>query len=1202
MPASASRVPRAESLTSSQVPGPTAKVAESIHYGRTQLQKPPRNPGRFTYTYLDGRLRTRNTQTPAPGGGRIVTETSYDGRGLTAVRTAPYFNIGAAGSGMVSAALADLPSRTVYSYDNLQRPTVEALQTLGTEKYRTAYSYDGDRQTVTPPSGGASTSKWDAAGRTTSLAIYPTPSPTGTAETTQYGYNPAGELTTITDAAGNVTTYGYDLAGNRTTVADPDTGASSSTYNPAGDLQSTTDARGQKLSFEYDALGRVTTRWAGEKTTGTKLAAYAYDTLAKGQLTSATRYVGTDEYITEPIGYDDRYRPTGTRWTIPNSEGALAGRYETSYGYDSADHLTTITYPARAGLPAETVTTGYDPLGYATTLTGAVTYITATTFTPIGQLATRTYGDAGPAQLIRGYTWEAATGRLASISATVPNPTQPGTRTTIQDDRYTYLLAGDIAAIKDTTDGQSQCLRYDGQHRLTEAFTAVDNCAADPTTNVAATGKTPYWDSFRFDTAARRATDTHRTGTATTNRTYTYPAAGQPRTHAVTSIAVTGATTRTDTFGYDAAGNMRNRTVKGTPSTYTINAEGRFDTATVNTTAQTKHLYDADGELLIRTDPAGRHLYLGAEELTTAGGGNQVTGTRYYTHGGAVVATRTPDNISWLGGDHQTSATLAVDRTTAAKQRRWYTPYGGDRAGATGWPTDRGFLNAQTNTSTTLLDVGAREYDPDTGTFINPDPLVDPANPGSYNPYAYAQHNPVTLADPTGLAPIGIPYNEDTANRLSESGHLSNDQLVAGAIVAGLTVAAIAVCIGSAGLGCAIIGSAALGAGLGATFAPEGQRTKAAIVGGVAGGVSAGVGELVIGTGGIAAASYARLAAAGAAAGVSGDVTDQYLSTGTVDWRQTAVAGALGGILGPTGKIAAKLSGRLATKTQPLVNCAHSFAPNTNVLMADGTTKPIKDIEPGDHVTATDPDTGTTQAKPVEQLHHNQDSDLTDLTITIRDTNPADGTNPPTHTVLHTTQHHPFWDQTSHKWVNAANLTTGHQLRTTTGDTATITTVHNHTARADMRDLTITDTHTYYVIAGNTPVLVHNCGEELWRAGRPGVDNSPQDWIPMNSWTTHGGNLQEGNYHFVVMPNRSVRAFHESIWEKAPGAGHTSLSRGKPVIAAGTFDVGPGGIITDFDNFSGHYQPSMATEGIIRDSLGARGFDLSRAQWNPFGF
>jgi hypothetical protein len=79
-----------------------------------------------------------------------------------------------------------------------------------------------------------------------------------------------------------------------------------------------------------------------------------------------------------------------------------------------------------------------------------------------------------------------------------------------------------------------------------------------------------------------------------------------------------------------------------------------------------------------------------------------------------------------------------------------------------------------------------------------------------------------------------------------------------------------------------------------------------------------------------------------------------------------------------------------------------------------------------------------------------------------------------TTTVLHTTQHHPFWNRTTSEWVNAAELKPGDQLKTDDGATAEVVDVHNFTGAQGMRDLTVADVHTYYVLAGSTPVLVHN--------------------------------------------------------------------------------------------------------------------------------
>ncbi|WP_432954152.1 polymorphic toxin-type HINT domain-containing protein [Micromonospora haikouensis] len=68
---------------------------------------------------------------------------------------------------------------------------------------------------------------------------------------------------------------------------------------------------------------------------------------------------------------------------------------------------------------------------------------------------------------------------------------------------------------------------------------------------------------------------------------------------------------------------------------------------------------------------------------------------------------------------------------------------------------------------------------------------------------------------------------------------------------------------------------------------------------------------------------------------------------------------------------------------------------------------------------ATDPDSGRTEAKRVTQLHLNQDRNLTD--VTVRDKSSGK------RTVLKTTEHHPFWDTTERRWVDAGQLTPGHR-------------------------------------------------------------------------------------------------------------------------------------------------------------------------------
>jgi len=52
-------------------------------------------------------------------------------------------------------------------------------------------------------------------------------------------------------------------------------------------------------------------------------------------------------------------------------------------------------------------------------------------------------------------------------------------------------------------------------------------------------------------------------------------------------------------------------------------------------------------------------------------------------------------------------------------------------------------------------------------------------------------------------------------------------------------------------------------------------------------------------------------------------------------------------------------------------------------------------------------------------------------------------------------------------------------LRTHGKNSATVVAIHNHSGYKKMHDLTVADVRTYHVLAGATPVMVHNCGSEL---------------------------------------------------------------------------------------------------------------------------
>ncbi|GAB3883665.1 hypothetical protein GCM10029964_043410 [Kibdelosporangium lantanae] len=148
----------------------------------------------------------------------------------------------------------------------------------------------------------------------------------------------------------------------------------------------------------------------------------------------------------------------------------------------------------------------------------------------------------------------------------------------------------------------------------------------------------------------------------------------------------------------------------------------------------------------------------------------------------------------------------------------------------------------------------------------------------------------------------------------------------------------------------------------------------------------------------------------------------------------------------------------------------HSFTPDTPVEMADGTTKPIKDVRVGDRVMATDPKTGRTNAEPVLAVivEDHQDKTLVDITTT-------DDTHIARPGVVTATDYHLFWDLDQGNWAPAGDLHPGSHLRMPNGHAAVVTAVHaHHEQDIPLRNLTIQNLHTYYVVAGTASVLVHN--------------------------------------------------------------------------------------------------------------------------------
>ncbi|WP_285663455.1 RHS repeat-associated core domain-containing protein [Actinorhabdospora filicis] len=717
------------------------------------------------YTIYDGLGRERQTQSPSPAGGRVLTDVFYNTAGKVVLRYGAYYNSDKPSTTPFTATDGTLvPNQHATGYDGAGRLTADIFQPFGKEAWRASTIYHGDSEDSVPPAGGSAiTTIKDALGRATEIRYYDGSSLTASYIATRYGYDSQNRIRSVTDAAGNQWKYTYDFRGRMEMTEDPDKGKSVMTYDDAGRLLTTTDDRGTTLATTWDALDRKTSVRLGSAT-GTELAKWVYDTVAKGQLTSSTSFHDGAAYVKAVQKYDNAYRPLQSSVTIPTAEGNLAGTYTTYQSYFADGTPQTTTLPAMGGLPEELLQYVYDDYGLPKQLVSDQTtgghYVTDTRYDALSAVTQFTLAEdaQGSKRLYRNFTYEPGTNRLASSSTS----RSTGTPNVLSEIKYTYDATGNVLSIGDTPAENSaaddvQCFKYDGYRRLKTAWTSNAKTCGDSATKEDVGGTAPYWQSWTFDSVGNRLSETdHLNGSETI---YSREGADKTRAHAVATAKTTMASgsSKTDVYGYDEIGNTISRASAQGQQKLTWNPEGRLDTLTV-AAKTTSFVYDADGARLVRTDPDGsKKLFLGDTDLTSSKGASVVTGNRYYSWNGQTVAVRASNGkLTWQVSDHHGTASLSVDAATLSFTYRRTTPYGEDRgASAANWPDARGFLGGEQDSSG-LTHIGAREYDPNLGSFISVDPLIDPADPQQLHGYLYANGNPVTLSDPTGLSPNGV--------------------------------------------------------------------------------------------------------------------------------------------------------------------------------------------------------------------------------------------------------------------------------------------------------------------------------------------------------------------------------------------------------------------------------------------------------------
>lgn len=280
---------------------------------------------------------------------------------------------------------------------------------------------------------------------------------------------------------------------------------------------------------------------------------------------------------------------------------------------------------------------------------------------------------------------------------------------------------------------------------------------------------------------------------------------------------------------------------------------------------------------------------------------------------------------------------------------------------------------------------------------------------------------------------------------------------------------------------------------------------------------------------------------------------------------------------------------------------SNSFVPGTRVLMADGSTKAIEDVKPGDKVVVADPETGRTEVDTVSAAITGDG--VKDLVKVVIDTDGDQGSETAEVTA---TDGHPFWVPELGEWIDATDLQPGQWLQTSAGTYVQITAIDRWSVpRATVHNLTVANTHTYYVLAGNTPVLVHNCGPvpnnrpgdlslELMEADLAGIS-------PVAAGTSGFSRAASGSGDFLWTVGEGGDL---NMVAAGRGIHHTVASGGAPVMAAGQISF-RNGAMTSFDNMTGHYTPCSSCAGAFIqrgvDAFGAAGVQIPLRAIRDYG-
>jgi len=692
----------------------------------------PNAPDSKVYFDLAGREVATSTQS-MDGRWRRVDQ-AYDARGQLARQSTPYFE-------------GNSGNYAYFYYDDQGRKWKEQAVD-GTQRVMSWSGLTETEQVTSSHAGAYSNSDVSQTSKKTINGLAQLwSSEDANNKLVHYRYNALGLLTKTTDMDGIQIQIEFDDYGRKTQLDDPDKGQISYQYNAAGTQVGRISPANDNENSYFDAVGRLvkteTLSTAGNQTgnlyfDGVNL---EYETGSEGI---------RRDYSYDLFGRADTvtHQADGKSWSTKNTYDNYGRVFQQ---FDASGNSRGVQYAYANGYA----------VSQAEASDSSKVYYQVTAMDPRGNVTGWTLGNGHTGIAV----YDSNTGFLRSLLSSNGS-------LSVQDQLYEYDGLGNLRARIDKAGDANnnelvEVFSYDQLNRLTsvdfqQIRTLTLNYQANG--NIASKSDMASGASYAYGSQA--------TGCSVT-----------PGVHALTSI---GSRYK---YCYDNKGNQTHSYDNGS-QVRTVSYSGYDKPLQIQSpSVLTRFAYDASHQRFKRTDTESGKTrttyYVGNNEVVEHSSG-VIEYKRYIgNHVLDIVRVGGSDSTQYLHKDHIGSISVISASDGSLLQRLSYDAFGKRRDGI-GWNavqnafantqiqaaltiTERGFTNHEHVDHANLIHMGGRIYDPETGRFVQADPIIQaPENGQSFNRYSYVFNNPLSYTDPTGYTTVGDERGETKSKTTKE--------------------------------------------------------------------------------------------------------------------------------------------------------------------------------------------------------------------------------------------------------------------------------------------------------------------------------------------------------------------------------------------------------------------------------------------------